>query len=183
LPDTGRRISGPSALTAARFQNAKDGHGQRHGGRLGAFSNEVQDAMATKRFLVVLDSYGGGFGGAERVDAEQIGQGAVVDRDGLGDLQEPDQLQPVESLGAGLVGVDLGQPSINGRIARDQPVDVGEAEVSADGVHGGVHRGRHQAGVSEMADVELDVGSLDTDERVQTVGLAPAEPPSKLVGV
>ena len=47
---------------------------------------------------------------------EQVGQGAVVDGDGLGDLEEPDQLEPVQALGAGLVGMDLGQPGVDGRV-------------------------------------------------------------------
>ncbi len=45
------------------------------------------------------------------------------------------------------------------------------------------HRGVHQPGVAEAADVELDVGALDPDQRVQPVGLAPAEPAPQLVGV
>jgi len=32
----------------------------------------------------------------------------VVDADGLGDLEEPDQLKPVQTVRAELVGVDLG---------------------------------------------------------------------------
>jgi hypothetical protein len=39
---------------------------------------------------------------------EQVGQCAVVHGDGLGDLEEADQLQPVQALGAGLVPVDFG---------------------------------------------------------------------------
>ena len=46
--------------------------------------------------------------GAQRVDAEQVGQGAVVHADGLGDLEEPDQLEAVQALGARLVLVDFG---------------------------------------------------------------------------
>ena len=34
-----------------------------------------------------------------------------------------------------------------------------------------------------MPDVELDVGTFDPDQRVQVVGLAPAEPTTQLVGV
>ena len=37
----------------------------------------------------------------------RLGPGAVADGDGLGDLQEPDQFEPVQSLGTGLVAVDL----------------------------------------------------------------------------
>ena len=64
--------------------------------------------MSAERFLVVLDPDGRGFGGAQGVDAEQVGQGAVVHGEGLGDLEEPDQLEPVQTLGARLIGVDLG---------------------------------------------------------------------------
>jgi len=59
----------------------------------------------------------------------------VVDGDGLGDLQEPDQLEPVRALGTGLVAVDLRQPRVDDRVGGDEAVDVGEAEVAADGVH------------------------------------------------
>lgn len=34
-----------------------------------------------------------------------------------------------------------------------------------------------------MADAELDVGSQDSDQRVQPIGFAPAEPSLQLVGV
>ena len=77
---------------------------------------------------------------------EQVGQGAVVDGDGLGDLQEPDQLEPVQALGAGLVAVHLGQPGVDGRVGGDQPVDVGEPEEPADAVHHRDDRGVHQPG-------------------------------------
>ena len=90
--------------------------------------------MAAQGVGVVLDPDGGGLGGAQGVDAEQVGEGAVVDGDGLGDLQEPDQLEPVQALGAGLVAVDLRQPGVDGRVGADEAVDVGEPEVAADGV-------------------------------------------------
>ena len=88
--------------------------------------------MAAQGLGVVLDPDRGGLGGAQRVDAEQVGQGAVVDGDGLGDLEEPDQLEPVQALGAGLVAVDLRQPGVDGRVGGDEPVDVGEPEEPAD---------------------------------------------------
>ena len=50
-------------------------------------------------------------------------------------------------------------------------------------VHHGVDRGGHQPGFAEVADVELDVRSLDPDQWVQPVGLAPGEPSAQLVGV
>ncbi len=66
----------------------------------------MQDSMAAEGVGVVLDPHRGRFGGSECVDAQQVREGAVVDGDGLGDLQEPDQFEPVQSLGAGLVAVD-----------------------------------------------------------------------------
>ena len=48
--------------------------------------------MSAQGLGVVLDSDSGSLGGAQGVDAEQVGQGAVVDGDGLGDLQEADEL-------------------------------------------------------------------------------------------
>jgi hypothetical protein len=44
---------------------------------------------------IVLDPDGGGFGSAQGVDAEEVGQRAVVHRDRLRDLEEADQLEPV----------------------------------------------------------------------------------------
>jgi len=52
------------------------------------------------RCPVVLDPHRRGVGGAQGFDAEQVGQGAVVHGDGLGDLEEPDQLEAVQALGA-----------------------------------------------------------------------------------
>ena len=59
----------------------------------------------------VLDADRRCFGGAECVDAEQVGQGAVVHAECLGDLEEAEQLEPVQALGAGLVLMDFRQPS------------------------------------------------------------------------
>lgn len=90
-----------------------------------------------------------------------------VDSDqGLGDLEEPDQLEPLEALGAGLVSVDLGQSCVDGGVGGDEPVDVCVAEEAADAVHHRDHRGAHQPGLAEPADVELDVRPLDPDQRV-----------------
>lgn len=38
-----------------------------------------------------------------------------------GDLQEPDQLEPVQALGAGLVGVHLGEAGVDGGSAVISP--------------------------------------------------------------
>ncbi len=72
---------------------------------------------------VVLDP-GGGLGCPESADAQQVGEGSVVHRQSLGNLEEADELKPVQCLGAGLVGVDLGQPGVDGRVGGDQAVDV-----------------------------------------------------------
>jgi hypothetical protein len=53
----------------------------------------------------------------------------------LGDLEEPDQLEPVEALSAGLVPVDLREACVDGWVGRDEPVDVSEPKESSDGVH------------------------------------------------
>ncbi|WP_041307246.1 hypothetical protein [Intrasporangium calvum] len=73
----------------------------------------MQDAVPAQRVGVVLDPDRRRFGRSENVDAKQVGQGAVVHGDGLGDLQEPDQLEPVQALDAGLVAVDFRQPSVD----------------------------------------------------------------------
>lgn len=79
--------------------------------------------------------------------------------------------------------MDLGESGVHGGVGGDQAVDVGVAEVAADAVHHRVHRGRRQPALAEVADVELDMATLDADQRVEPVGLAPVEPPPQLVGV
>ena len=56
----------------------------------------------------------------------------------LGDLKEPDQLEPVQSLGPGLISVDLRQPGVYGRVSDDEPIDVREPGEPADAVQHGV---------------------------------------------
>ena len=107
----------------------------------------------------------------------------MVDADGLGDLKEPDELEPVKAVGAGLVMMDLWQPRIHRGVGADEAVDVGEAEVSAHGVHHRHHRGVHQATVTKTADIQLNMSSLDPDQGVHPVGLTPGEPLPQLVGV
>ena len=85
------------ALPTAGFEDAQDRDGERHGGGLVALADKVQDSMAAHGLGVVLDPYRR-LGSAQGVDAEQVGECAVVDGDGLGDLQEPDQLEPVQAL-------------------------------------------------------------------------------------
>jgi Uncharacterized protein conserved in bacteria (DUF2200) len=60
-----------------------------------------------------------------------VGQGAVVDGDGLGDLQEADQREPVQALVWTRRSAPR-QPRVDGGIGRDQAVDVGEPEEPAD---------------------------------------------------
>lgn len=49
-----------------------------------------------QRLLIVLDPDCGGLGGAEGVYAEQVDERAAVRGDGLSDLKEADQLEPVQ---------------------------------------------------------------------------------------
>ncbi len=81
----------------------------------------MQDTVASQGLLVVLDSDGGRLGGAEGIDAEQVGDGAVVHGECLRDLEEADQLESVQALGAELVGVDLRQPGVDGGAAAIRP--------------------------------------------------------------
>ena len=78
--------------------------------------------MAPQGVGVVLDPHRGRFEGAQGVDTQQIREGAVVDGQGLGDLEEPDQLEPVQALGAGLVTVDLRQPRVDSRVGADEVI-------------------------------------------------------------
>jgi hypothetical protein len=79
--------------------------------------------------------------------------------------------------------VDLRKAGIGGRVGHDESVDVGVAEVATHGVHHRHNRGVHQAPFTEPADVQLDVAALNSDQGVESVGLAPAEPLAQLVGV
>jgi hypothetical protein len=60
----------------------------------------MEHAVAAQGLGIVLDTDCCGLRGAQRVDAEQVGKSAVVDADGLRDLEEPDQLEPVQALRA-----------------------------------------------------------------------------------
>ncbi len=89
-----------------------------------------------------------------------------MDGDRLGDLQEPDQLEPVQPLGAGLIGLDPGEAGVDGGADGDQSVDVGEPEETADAVHHRVDRGVPQPRLVEVPDVELHVRTSPQVERV-----------------
>ena len=116
LSDRRAQWSGGPFATAG-LQHPQNGHGQRHGGGLIALArpSAALDARAVGRCsprsarLRPPTPVG--------VDPEQAAQGSVVDADGLGDLEEPDRLQPIQTLGAGLVAVDLRQ---SGRTRRDR---------------------------------------------------------------
>ena len=94
---------------------------QVRGGPAGTVRHLVQLPGPRSVVLGVLDPHAGGFGGAQRVDSQQVGQGAMVHGERLGDLEEPDQLETVQSLGARLVRVDLGQPAYTAGSAGIRP--------------------------------------------------------------
>jgi hypothetical protein len=117
LLDTGRSASGPLCARPGRLP-AREGPGRSAAWwRACCLADQVQHPVAAQRLGVVLDPHRGGFGGTECVDAKQVSQRAVVDTDGLGDVEESDQLEPVQALGAGLVRMDLG----DARIPPDRP--------------------------------------------------------------
>lgn len=95
----------------------------------------MQHSVASEGFCVVLDPHGCGFGCSEGLDAEQVGQGPVVNGEGLGDLEESDELESVKSLGARFVAVNLREPRVVGWVGNNEPVDVHEAEEASDRVH------------------------------------------------
>lgn len=99
----------------------------------------------------------------------------MVNSEGLSDLEEPDELAPVQSLGSGLVAVDLREPRVDGWVRTDEAVDVREPEEASDRVHHGDDRRVHQSRVAELADVELDVSALNAVQRVKAVVVAPGE--------
>jgi hypothetical protein len=52
---------------------------------------------------------------------------------------------------------------MHGGVGRDDAVDVGEPKVPAHGVHHRVHRRVHQPVLTKLANVELDMSSLNLD--------------------
>lgn len=106
-----------------------------------------------------------------------------MDTEGLGDLEEPDQLEPVQTLGPGLVAMNLRQSRVHGGVGGDEAVDVREPEQPSYRMHHRCDRGVHQPGFPELANVELNMGAPDHHQRVQIVGLAPREPALQLVRV
>lgn len=64
--------------------------------------------MSAQRLGVVLDPDRCRLLGSQGVDAEQIGEGAVMDGDRLGDLKESNELEPVEPLGTRFIAMHLG---------------------------------------------------------------------------
>ena len=116
---------------ATRLEHPQDRDGEGPGGWLVALADQPQDSMASDGLGVVLDPHCGCLGGAQRVDAQQERKCAVVDGKGLGDLREPDQLEAVQTLGAGLIAVHPGQSGVDRRIGGDEAVDVGVAEEPA----------------------------------------------------
>ncbi len=65
-----------------------------------------------------------------------------------------------------LVAVNLRQPGVDRWIADDESVDVCELEEATDLMHRRIHRRSRQAAVAKLSDVQLDVRSLDSNERV-----------------
>jgi hypothetical protein len=164
------------ALRAADFRSPQDWDRQGHGRGFVALADDVKHPVSAHGVGIVLDPHRRGLGGAQGVNPEEKRQGAVVDGNGLSDLQEPDQLKPVQALGAGLVPVDLGKPGVHGGVAGDEAVDMGEPEEPADRMHACDHRGVHQAALAKLADVQLDMSALDPHQRVESVALAPGQP-------
>lgn len=184
IPRAGSQDERPlGSLSSAGLEDTKYGDRGWHGGGLVAFPDQAKDSVTAQGVGVVLDAYCGCFGGAQGVDAEKKRERPVMNREGLGDLEETDELDPVKSLGTGLVVLDLRKACVDGRVGCDQAVDVCEPEEAADAVHHRDNRGVHQAGFAELVDVQLDVGTLDPEEWIQSVVLAPVEPAPELVGV
>ena len=84
--------------TGSAFDDAKNPAGA--SARPGLINMDNFDPDMTKPAL------GGNSGDQQRPEQER--QRAVMDGQGLSDLEEPDQLEPVQALGAGLVAVDFG---------------------------------------------------------------------------
>ena len=85
--------------------------------------------------------------------------------------------------GCGTRRMDLRQPGVDRRVARDQARRCGRTGRTRVPRASRCSPTRHQPRLGEVADVQLDVRTLYADQRVQAVGLAPGEPASELVGV
>jgi hypothetical protein len=87
-------------FTSARFEDTQDWDGDGHCRGLVAFADQVEHAVPAECLGVVLDLNCCGFGCSKGIDAEEVGQRSMVHRDCLRDLEEPDELEAVEALGA-----------------------------------------------------------------------------------
>lgn len=95
----------------------------------------------------------------------------MVHANGLRNLEGPEQLRAVQTLGAGLITVDLRPPRVDRRVSRNQTVDVGEPEEPADVVSPQPPRCRmcSSTGARRIP-----------SSGVQRVALTPPEPPPKV---
>lgn len=64
--------------------------------------------MAAQRLGVVLDPDRRRLGCSQSVDPKEISECTVMDGDRLSDLKEPEELEPVEPLGARFIAMHLG---------------------------------------------------------------------------
>jgi hypothetical protein len=71
---------------------------------------------------------------------------------------------------------------VDRRVGGAEAVYVREPEEPTDAVQHRVDRGVPQPSLVKVADVQLEVGTLQSDQWLQAVGLAPGEPASQLVG-
>jgi hypothetical protein len=76
----------------------------------------------------------------------------VVDGDGLGDLQEPDQHQPGQPMGAGLGPLHPRYARVHGRIGGNSP-SMFVNRKNPHPVHHRQDRGVHQSALAATADV------------------------------
>jgi len=113
----------------AGLQHPKHRDGQRHSGWFVALADQVQNPVPSQRLAVVLDPH--------RRSASDARRALIPSRYARAPwwtlmVGATCKNRISSSLGTGLVPVDLGQPGVDGRVVRDQPVDVGEPEVAAD---------------------------------------------------
>lgn len=126
-------------------------HAAGHGGRLVALADQPQDAVAAKRVGVVLDPYRCCIRGSKGVDAEQVGKGPGWTVRAFRRLGEANQLEAIKTLGAGLVVVNLRQPTQMAGSAVMRPSMWAK-------------RKKPRTECMAVSNVELDVRALDIEE-------------------
>lgn len=120
-------------LPTAGLEHVERGDGQEHGGGLVALADHLQHRVGAQSVGVVLDPPRGRFRCAQSVDAQKVGQGAVVDGDAWATWRNRSRSSRSSAWVRDSSRLTLGSRPQTAGVGADQAVDVGETEVAPDG--------------------------------------------------